>query len=69
MYRDRRYTLAVYHGHGVGELYDLQEDPGEFVNLWDEPNHRDLKLELLWRSFDTAMLEGVDVGTRRIAGW
>lgn len=53
----------------MGELYDLQEDPGEFVNLWDEPNHRDLKLELLWRSFDTAMLEGVDVGTRRIAGW
>ena len=36
MYRDERYKIVVYHGHEQGELYDLQEDPGEFKNLWDD---------------------------------
>jgi arylsulfatase A-like enzyme len=66
MYRDRRYKLVVYHGHGLGELYDLENDPGEFDNLWDDPEHQTLKCDLLWRSFDASMLGGIDVGTRRI---
>lgn len=69
MYRDRRYKLVVYHGHGLGELYDLDDDPGEFVNLWDDPDHRELQHELLWRSFDTSVFSGTDVGTPRIAAW
>ncbi|MEZ4865355.1 MAG: sulfatase-like hydrolase/transferase [Caldilineaceae bacterium] len=56
MYRDRRYKLVLYHGHGLGELYDLEQDPHEFTNLWDEPAQQSLKLELLQRSFDAAML-------------
>ena len=35
MYRNRRYKLVVYHSHSLGELYDLQEDPGELENLYD----------------------------------
>jgi arylsulfatase len=66
MYRDRRYKLIVYHGHGLGELYDMQEDPGEFNNLWDSPSHQPLKLDMLWRSFDASMLGGIDVGSVRI---
>jgi arylsulfatase len=66
MYRDRRYKLVVYHGHGLGELYDMQEDPGEFNNLWDSPSHQALKLDMLWRSFDASMLGGIDVGSARI---
>ena len=27
MIRDRRYKLAVYHGHPTGELFDLETDP------------------------------------------
>jgi len=27
--------------------YDLQEDPGEYVNLWDHPEAQDLKRDLL----------------------
>lgn len=66
MYRDRRYKLVVYHGHRLGELYDLESDPGEFDNLWDDPNQQALKCDLLWRSFDASILGGIDVGTRRI---
>jgi hypothetical protein len=37
------------------ELFDLEEDPGEFVNLWDEPDHKDLKLKLLHNHLDAIM--------------
>ncbi|MCZ6632727.1 MAG: sulfatase-like hydrolase/transferase [bacterium] len=56
MYRDDRYKLVVYHGYDLGELYDLEEDPGEFENRWDDPEFRDLKLDLMKKSFDASML-------------
>jgi len=65
MYRNRRYKLVVYHGHGLGELYDLQEDPDEFDNLWDSVDHQDIKLDLMLRSFDASML-CMDQGPERI---
>jgi arylsulfatase A-like enzyme len=65
MYRDARYKLVVYHGHNLGELYDLENDPGEFDNLWDDPAHQTLKLDLMQRSFDASML-AMDRGPRRI---
>jgi arylsulfatase len=65
MYRDESYKLVVYHGHGLGELYDLDNDPGEFDNLWDDPAHQKLKLDLIHRSFDASLL-AMDRGPRRI---
>jgi len=65
MYRNRQYKLVVYHGHGLGELYDLQEDPNEFDNLWDSPDHVAVKLDLIQRSFDASMLS-MDKGPERI---
>ena len=65
MYRDERYKLVVYHGRDCGELYDLQEDPEEFENMWDEPEAQPLVLELLKRSFDVSML-AMDRGPERI---
>lgn len=56
MHFDGRYKLIVYHNHQLGELYDLETDPGEFEDLWDSAAHQGLKLELLGRSFDAAML-------------
>ena len=67
MYRDDRYKLSVYHGHGLGELYDLWEDPWEFDNLWDNPTHQQLKHRLIYESFDAHVLLTTDVGSRRIA--
>jgi len=52
---DGRYKMAVYHGHNLGELYDLQEDPEESNDLWDNPNYRELKCEILLKHFDAIM--------------
>jgi arylsulfatase A-like enzyme len=66
MIRDERFKLAVYHGHEVGELYDLQEDPGEFNNLWFDPAHAAMRFRLMKRDFD-ALAFAVDVGPKQVA--
>ena len=66
MYRDSRYKILVYDGHGLGELYDLESDPWEFEDLWDSPDHSRVKCELVQRSFDASNLASIDVGPRRI---
>jgi len=68
MYYDGRYKVAVYQGHEIGELYDLQEDPGEFDNLWDRPECRELKARLVLRAFD-AYLATSSAGVRRIGAY
>lgn len=50
MYFDGRYKVCIYEGHDVGEIYDLDADPGEFCNLWFAPEHSELKADLLWRA-------------------
>ncbi|MCZ6634442.1 MAG: sulfatase-like hydrolase/transferase [bacterium] len=65
MYRNAQYKLVVYHGHGLGELYDLQADPNEFETLWDSAEHQDIKIDLMHRSFDASML-AMDPGPERI---
>ncbi len=65
MYRDERYKLVVYHGHDLGEMYDLVEDPEEFESMWDEPEAQPMKLELMRKSFDASML-AIDRGPRRM---
>lgn len=46
-YVDERYKITVYYNQTYGEIFDLQEDPGELNNLWDEQQHAALKSELL----------------------
>ena len=62
---DGRYKLVIYHGHAVGELYDLQEDPHEFRNLWDDLGYQNKKYELIKLCFDAVML-ATDEGQPRI---
>ncbi|GIP37873.1 sulfatase [Paenibacillus sp. J31TS4] len=48
-YVDERYKITVYYNQSYGELFDLQNDPGELHNLWDEPEYGKLKTELLFK--------------------
>jgi arylsulfatase A-like enzyme len=65
MIRDERYKLVLYHGHDLGELYDLGEDPDEFNNQWDEPAASETKMRLLIKSFDISM-QSMEWGPKRI---
>jgi hypothetical protein len=51
----------------LGELYDLTSDPWEFNDLWDDPDSRELKSELVLKSFDAHVNLTTDVGSKRIA--
>lgn len=44
-----RYKLTLHYQQDYGELYDLQADPEEYVNLWDRPDSQTLKQHLLLR--------------------
>lgn len=57
---DGRYKIAVHHGEEVGELYDLQSDPNEFDNLWDDPNYEELKNRKIKECFDHTILCNID---------
>ncbi|MCD6074462.1 MAG: Arylsulfatase [Rhodospirillales bacterium] len=41
------WRLTVYHAEGYNEMYDLQNDPDEIVNLWDDPKHAEIRADLL----------------------
>jgi len=65
MVRTERYKLIAAHGHPVSELYDLQEDPGENRNLWNDPAYAALKTDMLVRLCDR-MAQTADPLPRRI---
>ena len=44
---------------------NLDVDPGEFDNLWNDPNYSDIRHALMKRSFDALAL-AVDVGTPQV---
>ena len=64
MYFDGRYKVSIYQNHDIGELYDLENDPGEFDNLWNNPNFSELKAEIMYRALD-AYLGTSDAGIYR----
>jgi arylsulfatase len=51
MIRDDRWKLNMYHGeqaNGIaGELYDMQSDPGELNNLWNDGTHHQTQSRLM----------------------
>ena len=62
-----RYKLTVYRGSPRGELFDLQDDPGERRNRWDDPTCAGIKANLLQR-FVQAEMEREPTRFDRIAG-
>ncbi|MDA7880661.1 DUF4976 domain-containing protein, partial [Mariniblastus sp.] len=67
MYRTEKYKLSIYHDKDLGELYDLQEDPWEFEDLWDNPDYQEIKHRLIYESFNAHVVLTTDVGSQRIA--
>ncbi len=65
MLRNKRYKIVNYHGHALGELFDLKKDPYEFNNLWEDPAYADVRFELMKKSFD-ALAFAVDTGPPRV---
>lgn len=64
---DGRYKMVIYHREGdLGELFDLQQDPGEFVNLWNDPASEALKLRLMRAHID-AVMATVSAGAERVS--
>jgi arylsulfatase A-like enzyme len=45
----QRWRMTIAHGDPYGELYDLQNDPHEMDNLFEEPAHRGVRAELMER--------------------
>lgn len=66
-YVDDRHKLTVYRTGNDGELFDLQEDPGEVRNLWHEPAAQALKGRLLG-AFMQATLQSEPERMPRLAG-
>lgn len=62
-----RHKLTVHFNKPYGELYDLEADPGELVNLWDHPDCAALKSELLLK-FVHAEMAKAPLPMPRIAG-
>ena len=66
-YVNDRYKITVYRQGQDGELFDLQQDPGEVRNLWHEPSAGELKARLL-HEFMQATLACEPTRMPRIAG-
>lgn len=48
----REWKLTYYGSMEYGELYDLQKDPEEFVNCWNDPEYEILKNKLIRKLLD-----------------
>lgn len=67
MHRTEKFKLTIYHDKDLGELYDLENDPWEFNDLWDAPDYQQVKHQLIYESFNAHVMLTTDVGSKRIA--
>ena len=72
MFHDGRYKASFYHadpdsGKSLqGELYDMEADPLEHHNLWDDPAHLAVRLRLTERLLDWVTAEELRHGRQGI---
>lgn len=66
--RTSRWKLNYCDKEKYGELYDLENDPGEFSNLWNDAHHRDAK-EMMMHTLLSRVIDATDPLPRRVAPW
>jgi len=62
----KRHKLVVYREGAEGELYDMAEDPDQYINLWNRSECAGLKAELLLR-FAQGRMEGAGQQNPRLS--
>jgi len=65
-YVGERYKITTYQDESYGELFDLEADPDELHNRWDDPDYRELKTDLLLELL-SAKMDAEPVWMPRIA--
>lgn len=68
MWRTCRYKVVVYHHSDEGELYDLEKDPDEFHNRWNDAAYRDVRFDMVRRCFAASVFT-MDPLPERTAGF
>ena len=74
MVRQGDIKIIVHHGppasarDRAGELYDLAADPGELINLWDDPDHAGLRRRMTELVLDV-LVAAEDRSQERKAFW
>ncbi|MFW5864112.1 MAG: sulfatase-like hydrolase/transferase [bacterium] len=61
-----KWKLALYHDRDYGELYDMEADPDQYKNLWDDPDYAEKRSELI-QKFVSAEMEKDGVLRPRVA--
>lgn len=46
-YVTERWRMSLFEGHVWGELYDLEDDPHELSNRWNDPTYKGIKGEIM----------------------
>ncbi|MCB0133431.1 MAG: DUF4976 domain-containing protein, partial [Caldilineaceae bacterium] len=62
-----RHKITVYRNADYGELFDLEADPNELTNQWDNPDFAQIKSDLL-HEFVQAEIQRESTRMPRIAG-
>ena len=66
-YINDNYKISIYREANYGELFDLENDPNEYNNLWDNTNAQTLKKDLLFK-FAQATLKDETSKMKRVSG-
>ena len=64
MIRTRKYKLCLYHNvktEPQGELYDMEKDPAEERNLWNDQTYAQIKTTLLIKLCDWLVSQEISV--------
>jgi arylsulfatase len=66
--RTKKWKLNYCDQAKYGEMYDLEADPGEFNNIWNDPHQRDSR-DMMMQLLLSRMIDSTDPLPQRVAVW